>query len=109
VVKLRYFGGLSVEEAAAVLKVSVETVTRDWRLARGWLLSEIEKTVDCGVTVTQGRVAPGGAIEGRRRVRGVRIIGGNEEIGADHAHGSCRGGVGGVRTATARPVRIGEL
>ena len=43
-VELRYFGGLSVEETAAVLKVSVETVTRDWRLARGWLLSEIEKT-----------------------------------------------------------------
>lgn len=44
-VELRYFGGLSVEETAAVLKVSVETVTRDWRLARGWLLSEIEKAV----------------------------------------------------------------
>jgi RNA polymerase sigma factor (TIGR02999 family) len=41
VVELRYFGGLSVEETAAVLKVSVETVTRDWRLARGWLLTEI--------------------------------------------------------------------
>jgi RNA polymerase sigma factor (TIGR02999 family) len=41
VVELRYFGGLSVEETAAVLKVSVETVTRDWRLARGWLLVQI--------------------------------------------------------------------
>ena len=41
VVELRYFGGLSVEETAAVLKVSVETVTRDWRLARGWLLLQI--------------------------------------------------------------------
>jgi RNA polymerase sigma factor (TIGR02999 family) len=41
VVELRYFGGLSVEETAAVLKVSVETVTRDWRLARGWLLTEV--------------------------------------------------------------------
>lgn len=41
IVELRYFGGLSVEETAAVLKVSVETVTRDWRLARGWLLLEI--------------------------------------------------------------------
>jgi RNA polymerase sigma factor (TIGR02999 family) len=41
VVELRYFGGLSVEETASVLKVSVETVTRDWRLARGWLLTEI--------------------------------------------------------------------
>ena len=43
IVELRYFGGLSVEEAAAVLKVSVETVTRDWRLARGWLLTEVGK------------------------------------------------------------------
>jgi RNA polymerase sigma factor (TIGR02999 family) len=41
-VELRYFGGLSVEETAAVLKVSVETVTRDWRLARGWLLLQIK-------------------------------------------------------------------
>jgi RNA polymerase sigma factor (TIGR02999 family) len=41
VVELRYFGGLSVQETATVLKVSVETVTRDWRLARGWLMSEI--------------------------------------------------------------------
>ena len=40
-VELRYFGGLSVEETAAILNVSVETVTRDWRLARGWLLSQI--------------------------------------------------------------------
>jgi DNA-directed RNA polymerase specialized sigma24 family protein len=41
VVELRYFGGLSVPDTAAVLKVSVETVTRDWRLARGWLLRQI--------------------------------------------------------------------
>jgi RNA polymerase sigma factor (TIGR02999 family) len=44
VVELRYFGGLSVEETAAVLKISEETVARDWRLARGWLLSEVGKT-----------------------------------------------------------------
>ena len=43
IVELRYFGGLSVEETAAVLKVSEETITRDWRLARGWLLAEVEK------------------------------------------------------------------
>ena len=42
VVELRYFAGLSVEDTAAVLKVSVETVTRDWRLARGWLLAQIK-------------------------------------------------------------------
>lgn len=43
IVELRYFGGLSVEETAAVLNVSEGTVTRDWRLARGWLLAEIAK------------------------------------------------------------------
>jgi RNA polymerase sigma-70 factor (ECF subfamily) len=43
IVELRYFGGLSVEEIAAVLHVSEGTVTRDWRLARGWLLAEIGK------------------------------------------------------------------
>ena len=42
VVELRYFGGLDVQSTAAVLKVSVETVTRDWRLARGWLLLQIK-------------------------------------------------------------------
>jgi len=41
VVELRYFAGLSVEDTAAVLKVSAETVTRDWRLARSWLLLQI--------------------------------------------------------------------
>src|ERR1022692_1836821 len=43
VIELRFFGGLSVEEAAAVLKVSVETVMRDWRLAHAWLLRELSK------------------------------------------------------------------
>jgi RNA polymerase sigma factor (sigma-70 family) len=43
VVELRYFGGLSVEETAEVLKVSRETVARDWRLARTWLLRELSK------------------------------------------------------------------
>ncbi len=42
VVELRYFGGLSVEEAAVVLKVSPDTVARDWRSARAWLLSELD-------------------------------------------------------------------
>src|ERR1017187_2223066 len=41
IVELRYFGGLSVEETAVVLNVSEGTVTRDWRLARGWLIAEI--------------------------------------------------------------------
>lgn len=43
IVELRYFGGLSLEETAAVLNVSEGTVTRDWRLARGWLIAEIGK------------------------------------------------------------------
>jgi len=41
VVELRYFGGLSVEETAEALHVSPETVMRDWRLARAWLLREM--------------------------------------------------------------------
>ena len=40
-IELRFFGGLSVEETAEVLKVSPDTVVRDWRLARAWLLSEL--------------------------------------------------------------------
>lgn len=42
VVELRYFGGLSVEETAEVLKVSADTVMRDWRLAKAWLLRELQ-------------------------------------------------------------------
>jgi RNA polymerase sigma factor (TIGR02999 family) len=41
VVELRFFAGLSVEETAEVLRVSADTVKRDWRLARAWLLSEL--------------------------------------------------------------------
>ncbi len=41
VVEMRFFGGLSIEEAAEVLKVSKETVMRDWRLAKVWLLREL--------------------------------------------------------------------
>jgi len=41
VVELRFFGGLSVEESAEVLKVSPQTVMRDWRLARVWLAREL--------------------------------------------------------------------
>ena len=42
VIELRFFAGLSVEETAEVLKVSRETVLRDWRLARAKLLSELQ-------------------------------------------------------------------
>jgi len=42
VIELRFFGGLSVEEAAEVLHVSSDTVKRDWRLAKLWLLRELD-------------------------------------------------------------------
>jgi RNA polymerase sigma factor (TIGR02999 family) len=45
VVELRFFGGLSAEETAEVLKVSPDTVLRDWKLAKVWLLREMKKTV----------------------------------------------------------------
>ncbi len=41
VVELRYFGGLSLEETAEVLGVSTETVKRDWRMAKAWLIAEL--------------------------------------------------------------------
>ena len=41
VIELRFFGGLSVEETASVLAVSPDTVMRDWRLAKAWLLREM--------------------------------------------------------------------
>jgi len=41
VVELRFFGGLTIEETAEVLKVSPDTVRRDWRLAKAWLLREL--------------------------------------------------------------------
>jgi RNA polymerase sigma-70 factor, ECF subfamily len=42
-VELRFFGGLSVEEAAAVLAVSPDTVMRDWKFARAWLQAELTR------------------------------------------------------------------
>jgi RNA polymerase sigma-70 factor, ECF subfamily len=41
VVELRYFGGLSVEETAEVLRISAETAKRDWKMAKAWLLREL--------------------------------------------------------------------
>lgn len=43
IVEMRYFGGLSVEEVAAVLKISVRTVMYDWRMARAWLRARLEE------------------------------------------------------------------
>jgi RNA polymerase sigma factor (TIGR02999 family) len=45
VVELRFFGGLSAQETAEVLKVSPDTILRDWKLAKVWLLREMKKTV----------------------------------------------------------------
>jgi RNA polymerase sigma-70 factor (ECF subfamily) len=44
VVEMRFFGGLSVEETAEVLKISTVTVKRDWRAARTWLFRELTGT-----------------------------------------------------------------
>jgi RNA polymerase sigma factor (sigma-70 family) len=41
IVELRYFGGLTVDETAEVLDVSPETVMRDWKTAKAWLLREL--------------------------------------------------------------------
>ena len=43
IVELRYFGGLSLEETAEALQVSVGTVRRDWSLARAWLYRELSR------------------------------------------------------------------
>jgi RNA polymerase sigma factor (TIGR02999 family) len=42
VVEMRFFGGLSVEETAEALHVSVDTVMRDWKLAKVWLVRELK-------------------------------------------------------------------
>jgi ECF sigma factor len=43
-VELRFFGGLIVEETAGVLKISPETVMRDWKFAENWLMRELSRT-----------------------------------------------------------------
>jgi RNA polymerase sigma factor (TIGR02999 family) len=43
VVEMRYFGGLSIEETAEAMGVSIVTVNRDWRLARSWLIREMNR------------------------------------------------------------------
>jgi DNA-directed RNA polymerase specialized sigma24 family protein len=43
-VELRYFGGLTLDEAAELLDVSVATVKRDWTLARAWLFDRLRQT-----------------------------------------------------------------
>ena len=48
IVELRFFGGLSVEETAEVLKVSPITVIREWNKARAWLYRELNRSEDEG-------------------------------------------------------------
>jgi RNA polymerase sigma-70 factor (ECF subfamily) len=43
IVEIRFFGGLSIKETAEVLHVSAETVLRDWRLAKVWLLRQLSQ------------------------------------------------------------------
>jgi len=43
IVELRFFGGLSLEEAAEVIRVSVSTVRRDWRIAQAWLQQQLSE------------------------------------------------------------------
>src|SRR5205814_5022018 len=43
VIELRYFAGLSVDETAAVLKISPQSVMRDWKLAKAWLMRELSR------------------------------------------------------------------
>jgi len=43
VIVLRFFGGLTVEETAEVLKISGQSVMRDWKIARAWLIAELAK------------------------------------------------------------------
>jgi len=49
VVEMRFFGGLSVEETAEVLKTSPETVMRDWKFAKSWLRRELSQETAIGV------------------------------------------------------------
>jgi RNA polymerase sigma factor (TIGR02999 family) len=48
VVEMKFFGGLTVEEIAAVLNVSTQTVDRDWSLAKAWLIHEMKHQGDYG-------------------------------------------------------------
>ena len=45
VVEMRFFAGLSTEETAQALKISTDTVTRDWKLAKAWLQRELKRMV----------------------------------------------------------------
>ena len=74
VVELRYFGGLNIEETAEVMGVSVDTVKRDWRMARAWLFAELSGKQDSARvearTIQQSPKSHGGsATSGKARGR----------------------------------------
>jgi RNA polymerase sigma factor (sigma-70 family) len=46
IVELRFFGGLTVDETAEVLKLSPRTVDRDWKMAKAWLFKELRKRAE---------------------------------------------------------------
>ena len=48
IVELRFFGGLSVKETAEVMKISADTVMRDWKLAKVWLFRELRRGIRNG-------------------------------------------------------------
>lgn len=66
VVELRYFGGLNIEETAEILGVSVDTVKRDWRMARAWLFARLAGMQD---SVSVGSRPGRGASSAPRRKR----------------------------------------
>ena len=46
IVELRYFGGLTIEEAAEVMGISEATIVREWTIAKAWLRADLSKTPD---------------------------------------------------------------
>jgi len=50
---LRYFGGLTIEETAAVLKISPSSVQREWTVARAWLYKAITGTPDSAIDANE--------------------------------------------------------
>ena len=58
VIELRFFGGLSVDETAAALAVSVDTVMRNWKLAKAWLLRALRDGQARGPSASSGASRP---------------------------------------------------
>ena len=69
VVELRFFGGLSIEETGEALRVSPDTVKRDWRFAKLWLLRELKAN---GETVDRRDRGEGAGKSPRRALRALR-------------------------------------